>query len=93
VSFQTDEDVAYEKGDPAHDPGHPNYDYLKHTSLKYVMSDDNGRTWTQPTRLAGGPEKPASWNAVYVLKNGNLLALTNIEGKVWCKVGKVASGD
>jgi BNR repeat-like domain len=93
VSFQTDEDVVYEKGKPDFDPRHPRYDYLRHTSFKYVVSNDNGRTWMPPTKLAGDPKTPANWNALYVLRNGKLLALSTIEGKVWCKMGTVAAGD
>lgn len=91
VSFQTDEDVTYEKGEPDRDPRHPRYDYLHHTSFKYVISGDEGKTWSAPTQLAGSPSRPASWNALYVRRDGTLLALANMEGKVWCKLGRVAA--
>ncbi len=91
VSFQTDEDVAYQKGKPDRYPRHPRYDYLRHTSFKYVVSGDGGKTWGVPVRLAGTPNRPACWNALYVRRDGGLLALTNMGGKVWCKSGRVAS--
>lgn len=85
ASFQTDEDVAYAEGDPRRDPAHPRYAYTRQATLKYVASRDEGRSWSRPTRLAGGPTDTATWGSLYVLRDGRVLGLIGLQGQVWCR--------
>ncbi len=109
VSFQTDEDVVYRKGNPSSDPAAPGYDYTHHTSLKYVMGEDGsgvggvgvavsqrkadaglgGVTWSAPVTLAGSPNDPAVWNALFVRRSGDVLTLVGYHWRIWCKIGTV----
>lgn len=85
VSFQTDEDVLYRKGDAQADPAVEGYRYERHTILKLVTSDDNGGSWTRPATLAGAPDGPATWGGMCMLRNGNVLALTTGRGRIWAR--------
>jgi hypothetical protein len=87
VSFQSDETNAFVAGDRRRDPAHPQYDYLWHTHLAYVTSLDRGKSWMAPVHLLGGPDDPANWNALQVLHEGTVLALTNHRGRMWVKAG------
>jgi hypothetical protein len=87
VSFQSDENVSYLRGDRRSDPHDRLYNYLSHTHFAYVASFDNGRSWLKPVHLIGGPDEPANWNALYSLNNRTVLALTNHRGKVGAKLG------
>jgi Neuraminidase (sialidase) len=87
VSFQSDEQVSYAAGDRQHDPTAPGYDYVRHSHFAYLTSSDDGKTWSRPDHLLGSPERPASWNALYELKNGTILALSNFQGRVWSRIG------
>lgn len=89
VSFQTDEDVAYRRGDPRRDPSVPSYDYLHFAAFKCVSSEDGGRTWGERIALAGTVDEPSLWNAVYAPRSGNVLALAGFKGKIWCRAGVV----
>jgi hypothetical protein len=95
VSFQSDEQVSYLQGDRdrRRDPAVPGYDYVRHSHFAYVASSDNGRTWTRPQHLLGSPEQPACWNALYGLKDGTVLALSNYEGRIWAKTGSSTAFD
>ena len=88
VSFQSDERVLFMPGNRASDPSQPNYDYVRHSRFAYVASSDNGRHWAEPVHLLGTPEVPATWNALYALRNGTVLAVSNYKGRVCGKVGK-----
>jgi hypothetical protein len=88
VSYQSDEQVSFMQGDRASDPTRPDYDYLRHSRFGYVGSSDNGKTWTGPSHLLGSTEQPACWNALYGLKDGTILALSNYNGRLWSKTGK-----
>jgi len=85
VSFQSDEQVSYLQGDRRRDPAVPGYDYVRHSHFAYVTSSDNGKTWSGPSHLLGSPEQPACWNALYGLKDGPVLALSNHLGRIWAK--------
>ena len=89
VSFQTDEDVAYKRGDPRRDPSAPSYNYLHFATFKCVSSSDGGRTWQAHVRLAGTVNEPSLWNALYVPRSGNVLALAGFKGKIWSRAGVV----
>jgi len=89
VAFQTDERVAYEEGRSDQDPVNRAYNYLRHASLAYVASADNGKTWSRAWNILGDPGSPACWNALYSLRNGSILALTTHQGRVWCKIGRL----
>lgn len=92
VCFQTDEDVAYRKGDDRADPA-ATYRYERHTRLKLVTSDDNGKSWARPVTIAGAPDSPATWGGLCVLRNGTVLAVTTWRGRIWSKaVAEVSSG-
>ena len=93
VSFQSDEQVSYLQGDRRRDPAVPGYDYVRHSHFAYVASSDNGRTWTRPQHLLGSPEQPACWNALYGLKDGTILALSNYQGRIWAKTGSLTTFD
>jgi hypothetical protein len=92
VSFQSDERVSYLPGDRQHDPAMPGYDYVRHSHFAYVTSSDDGRTWTRPEHLLGSPEQPACWNALYALKDGSIMGLSNYQGRVWSRIGSIAVG-
>lgn len=85
VSFQTDEDVEYLEGDTRRDPRQRRYTYTHHTALKFVRSDDHGRTWSRPLKLAGGPERPTNWSGLIALRDGRTFALAGIGGQLWWK--------
>ena len=87
VSFQSDENNAFVAGDRRRDPTHSKYDYLWHTHFAYVTSVDQGKSWTAPVHLLGGPDDPANWNALQVLNDGTVLALSNHRGRIWVKAG------
>jgi len=71
ASFQTDENVKYKKGDKAADPSVPGYDPISKSVLKYVTSEDNGKTWSENAIwMMGTVEDPALWNYVFVSKKG-----------------------
>ena len=89
VSFQTDEDVAYSRGNPKRDPSASSYDYLRFATFKCVSSYDGGRTWRERVTLAGTVKEPSLWNALYVPSSGNVLALAGFKGKIWSRVGVV----
>ncbi len=89
ASFQSDEQVTYLQGDRRRDPAVAGYDYVRHVHFAYTTSFDDARTWSGPRHLLGGPEQPACWNALYVLKDGTILALSNYQGRVWAKAGKL----
>ena len=89
VSFQTDEDVARRAGDVDLDPKARGYDYLRHCTFKVVIGDARGRSWDAPITIDGGPDRPALWNALHVLPDGTLLALSGLDGKVWSRRGEV----
>jgi hypothetical protein len=89
VSFQTDEDVSYRKGDRSRDPAATGYSYLAAATFKYVVSADDGRIWSNPVRLAGSPSSPAVWSALCVLRGGDVLALTGFRGRIWSRIGVV----
>lgn len=87
VSFQSDENNAFVAGDRRRDPTHSEYNYLWHTHFAYVTSVDQGKSWTAPVHLLGGPDDPANWNALQVLNDGTVLALSNHRGRIWVKAG------
>jgi hypothetical protein len=87
VSFQSDEKNAFVAADRRRDPAHPHYDYLWHTHLAYVTSLDQGKSWMAPVHLLGGPDDPANWNALQVLNEGTVLALTSHRGRIWVRAG------
>ena len=87
VSFQSDEQVSYLRGDRRRDPTLPGYDYVRHTHFAYVASYDNGRTWSGPEHLLGSSEQPACWNELYGLNDGTILALSNYHGRIWVRTG------
>ena len=87
VSFQSDENNAFVAGDRRRDPTHSKYDYLWHTHFACVTSVDQGKSWTAPVHLLGGPDDPANWNALQVLNDGTVLALSNHRGRIWVKAG------
>ena len=87
VSFQSDENNAFVAGDRRRDPRHSKYDYLWHTHFAYVTSVDQGQSWTAPVHLLGGPDDPANWNALQVLNDGTVFALSNHRGRIWVKTG------
>ena len=87
VSFQSDEKNEFSGGDRRRDPTHSGYNYLRHTHFAYVASGDQGKSWMAPVHLLGGPDDPANWNALYALKDGTVLALTNHRGRIWVKAG------
>ena len=95
VSFQSDEQVSYLQGDRdrRRDPAVPGYDYVRHSHFAYVASSDNGRTWIGPSHLLGSPEQPACWNALYGMKDGTILALSNYQGRIWAKAGSFTTFD
>ncbi|NLE36933.1 MAG: exo-alpha-sialidase [Pirellulaceae bacterium] len=85
AAFQTDERVSYHRNTPENDPRHPDYNYVRHTTLAVIRSDDGGKTWSDPTYLVGGPGDSACWNGLYSLSDGGVLVLTTHRGRVWCK--------
>jgi hypothetical protein len=87
VSFQSDENNAFVAGDRRRDPTHSKYNYLWHTHFACVTSVDQGQSWTAPVHLLGGPDDPANWNALQVLNDGTVLALSNHRGRIWVKAG------
>lgn len=87
VSFQSDEHNAFVAGDRRRDPTHSRYDYLGHAHFAYVTSVDQGKSWAAPVHLLGGPDDPANWNALQVLNDGTVLALSNHRGRIWVKSG------
>jgi hypothetical protein len=89
VSFQSDERVSFMAGDRQHDPTARGYDYVRHSHFAYVTSSDDGKTWSAAEHLLGSPEQPAIWNALYALKDGTVLALSNYQGRVWSRIGRV----
>ena len=52
-----------------------------------MTSLDQGKSWMAPVHLLGGPDDPANWNALQVLNEGTVLALTNHRGRIWVKAG------
>jgi hypothetical protein len=87
VSFQSDESNAFVAGDRRRNPTHSKYDYLWHAHFACVTSVDQGKSWTAPVHLLGGPDDPANWNALQVLNDGTVLALSNHRGRIWAKAG------
>ena len=87
VSFQSDEKNTFVAGDLRRDPTHSEYNYLRHTQFACVTSLDQGQSWSAPVHLHGGPDDPANWNALYALKDGTVLALTNHRRGIWIKTG------
>ncbi|NLF70482.1 MAG: hypothetical protein GX575_15730 [Candidatus Anammoximicrobium sp.] len=87
VSFQSDEKNAFVAGDRRRDPAQRTYNYLRHTHFACVTSLDQGRSWTAPVPLLGGPDDPANWNALYVVPDGAVFALSNYRGKIWINAG------
>ena len=77
VSFQTDEDVVYQSGDPNRDPANGSYEALEHCSFKYTTSTDGGATWsTDSVWLAGSPTDTKLWNAIFISGNDTLFGIT-----------------
>ena len=74
---------------PARDSSAPSYDYLHFATFKCVSSYDGGRTWQARVRLAGTVNEPSLWNALYVPRSGNVLALAGFKGKIWSRAGVV----
>lgn len=93
VSFQTDEDVAYQKGDAQCDPAAADYRYERHTSLKLVTSEDGGKSWDRPVTIAGAPDSPAVWAGLCVLRNDTVLALITWRGRIWPRIIGTDKGD
>jgi len=87
VSFQSDENNAFVAGERRRDPTHSKYNYLWHTHFACVTSVDQGQSWSAPVHLLGGPDEPANWNALQVLNDGTVLALSNHRGRIWVKAG------
>lgn len=87
VSFQSDEENVFVAADRHRDPAHPQYDYLRHTHLACVTSLDQGKSWTAPVHLLGGPDDPANWNVLYAINDGTVFALANHRGRIWIKAG------
>lgn len=85
VSYQTDEDVVHRQGDVRADPGLGRYVYERHAKIGLVMSGD-GRSWSRPMRLVGDEEVAANWGSLCVLRDGRVLALVTVGGRVWCKL-------
>ena len=69
----------------------PGYDYVRHSHFAYVASSDNGKTWTRPQHLLGNPQQPACWNALYGLKDGTILALSNYQDRISANAGRSRS--
>ncbi len=90
VSFQSDELVMLKEGDWRRDPQHPKYDYLRRSVFRCITSTDQGRGWSKPMTLAGTPEEPALWNALYVTRAGRVLGVASYRGKLWCRQGALA---
>jgi hypothetical protein len=90
VSFQTDEDVAYDRGDSKSDPANADYDYLRHARFKYITSSDGGRTWSDAVVLTTASQVPALWGALYAADRDVIFAASSIGGKVWSRNGSAA---
>ena len=88
VSFQSDEQVAFMRSDRASDPTLRDYDYVRHSRFAYVASSDDGKTWADPVHLLGEPDQPAIWDALHVLRDGTVLAVSNFKGRIWVRIGK-----
>lgn len=89
ASFQSDELVMLKEGDWRRDPGHPRYDYLRRSVFRCITSTDQGDNWSKPMTLAGTPEEPALWNALYVTRAGKVLGVASYRGKLWCRRGSL----
>jgi len=55
--------------------------------LIYCPQNPVAAPWAAPVHLLGGPDDPANWNALYALKDGTVLALTNHRRGIWIKTG------
>ena len=89
VSFQSDEKNAFLAGDRRRDPAYRTYNYLSHTHFACIGSLDQGRSWTAPLHLLGGPDDPANWNALHAVNDGTVFALSNYRGRIWIRTGAI----
>ncbi len=80
ASFQTDED-----SDKRSDEGN----YIQREQFKYVLSKDGGRSWDKAVHVAGEPGRAACWNSLYLLRDGRIMALTTISGRIFFKQGSL----